>query len=93
MVKNKSFRRTIKNTQLFIFISGIILVHDLSNRKSQQNLQKWLQEVLSKDGNSSRTKSFDDFDPERFVGSTQVSIFIFTHFINPSMAHVSKRPQ
>ncbi|XP_008549033.1 rab-like protein 3 isoform X2 [Microplitis demolitor] len=49
---------------------GIILVHDLSNRKSQQNLQKWLQEVLSKEGNGSgvgRHKSFDDFDPEKFV--------------------------
>lgn len=51
---------------------GIILVHDLTNRKSQQNLQKWLEEVLSKDGMSSKSKSFEDFDPEKFVGSTQV---------------------
>ena len=29
--------------------SGIILVHDLSNRKSHQNLRKWLAEVLNKD--------------------------------------------
>jgi Rab-like protein 3 len=27
---------------------GIILVHDLSNRKSQQNLEKWLAEVLQR---------------------------------------------
>lgn len=52
---------------------GIILVHDLTNRKSQQNLQKWLEEVLSKDGTSSKSKSFEDFDPEKFVGSTQVT--------------------
>jgi hypothetical protein len=52
---------------------GIILVHDLTNRKSQQNLQKWLAEVISKDGGSQlRNSGFDDFDPEQFVGSTQV---------------------
>ncbi|TGZ55727.1 Rab-like protein 3 [Temnothorax longispinosus] len=55
---------------------GIILVHDLTNRKSQQNLQKWLEEVLSKDGTSSRSKSFEDFDPEKFVGSTQIPILV-----------------
>ncbi|XP_046743190.1 rab-like protein 3 [Diprion similis] len=56
--------------------NGIILVHDLTNRKSQQNLQKWLQEVLNKDGNHSKSKSFDDFDPEQFVGSTQIPILV-----------------
>ncbi|KAK0090182.1 hypothetical protein PV325_002607 [Microctonus aethiopoides] len=56
--------------------NGIILVHDLSNRKSQQNLQKWLQQVLSKDSNSGKNKSFDDFDPESFVGATQIPILV-----------------
>jgi len=60
---------------------GIILVHDLTNRKSQQNLQKWLEEVLSRDGTSSKSKTFDDFDPEKFVGSTQV-IKIFQTIIS-----------
>ncbi|PNF40995.1 Rab-like protein 3 [Cryptotermes secundus] len=56
---------------------GIILVHDLTNRKSQQNLQKWLAEVINKDGSSkSRVSSFDDFDPEQFVGSTQIPILV-----------------
>lgn len=56
---------------------GIILVHDLTNRKSQQNLQKWLAEVISKDGTSqSRNSGFDDFDPEQFVGSTQIPILV-----------------
>jgi len=59
---------------------GIILVHDLTNRKSQQNLQKWLEEVLSKDGTSSRAKSFEDFDPEKFVGSTQVTQVFHTSY-------------
>ncbi|XP_051174355.1 rab-like protein 3 isoform X1 [Leptopilina boulardi] len=56
--------------------NGIILVHDMSNRKSQQNLRKWLQEVLNKDGNSLKSKSIDDFDPEQFVGSTQIPILV-----------------
>jgi hypothetical protein len=55
------------------YFVGIILVHDLTNRKSQQNLQKWLGEVISKDTSSQlRSSGFDDFDPEQFVGSTQV---------------------
>ena len=27
----------------------MILIHDLTNRKSQQNLRKWLSEILNKD--------------------------------------------
>ncbi|KAL0100044.1 hypothetical protein PUN28_019487 [Cardiocondyla obscurior] len=67
-----------KNTRSVFYNStnGIILVHDLTNRKSQQNLQKWLEEVLSKDGGSSKSKSFEDFDPEKFVGSTQIPILV-----------------
>ncbi|WAR09245.1 RABL3-like protein [Mya arenaria] len=34
-------------------VHGIILVHDLTNRKSQQNLRSWLAEVLKKDNKSS----------------------------------------
>ncbi|XP_021349721.1 rab-like protein 3 [Mizuhopecten yessoensis] len=30
-------------------VHGIILVHDLTNRKSHHNLRKWLQEVLNRD--------------------------------------------
>ena len=28
---------------------GVILVHDLTNRKSESNLRKWLSEVLNRD--------------------------------------------
>ncbi|XP_011330727.1 rab-like protein 3 isoform X2 [Ooceraea biroi] len=68
-----------KNTRSVFYnpTNGIILVHDLTNRKSQQNLQKWLEEVLNKDGtSSSKSKCFEDFDPEKFVGSTQIPILV-----------------
>lgn len=67
-----------KNTRSVFYnpTNGIILVHDLTNRKSQQNLQKWLEEILTKDGSSPRSKQFDDFDPEKFVGSTQIPILV-----------------
>lgn len=60
---------------------AVLLVHDLSNRKSERNLRLWLQEVLAARedrGNviSSPSKynsmSFDEFDPENFAGSAQV---------------------
>lgn len=54
-----------------ILFSGIILVHDLTNRKSQINLQKWLSEILNQD--SSNPMPHVDVDPEQFLGSTQVS--------------------
>ena len=45
---------TLLDDTLFISIPGIILVHDLTNRKSQQNLRKWLAEVLNKDAKDTR---------------------------------------
>ncbi|XP_058803098.1 rab-like protein 3 isoform X2 [Phymastichus coffea] len=58
-----------KNTRSVFYnpTNGIILVHDLTNRKSQQNLQKWLEEVLNRDSSQFKVKSFDDFDPEKFI--------------------------
>lgn len=55
---------------------GIILVHDLTNRKSHDNLQRWLYEIINKDGKDiNRSKGCDnEFDPEFFLGSTQVPI-------------------
>lgn len=32
--------------------------------------------MLSKDGNYTKSKGFDDFDPEKFVGSTQIPILV-----------------
>ncbi|XP_052809977.1 rab-like protein 3 isoform X1 [Mya arenaria] len=48
-------------------VHGIILVHDLTNRKSQQNLRSWLAEVLKKD-NKSSGNGFE-MDPEQFAGN------------------------
>lgn len=54
---------------------GIILVHDLTNKKSHENLQRWLIEILNKDGKDV-IKGGDalDIDPEQFLGSTQVIV-------------------
>ncbi|KAH9490469.1 Rab-like protein 3 [Bulinus truncatus] len=54
-------------------VQGIILVHDLTNRKSHQNLQKWLAETLSKD-DFKPTNGYD-FDPEKFAGN-QIPILV-----------------
>lgn len=66
-----------KNTRGVFYnpTNGIILVHDLTNRKSHENLQRWLYEMINKDGKDiNRANSENDFDPEYFLGSTQVSI-------------------
>lgn len=50
---------------------GIILVHDVTNKKSFENLQKWLAEVLNK-GNQLKPSKTNDFDSEQYAGYTQV---------------------
>ena len=85
----------ILNNLLFIahlIILGIILVHDLTNRKSENNLRQWLQEVLSKNNrecganlsefNRNPNDNFNLFsgkselDPELLMGLTRIPIFI-----------------
>jgi Rab-like protein 3 len=55
-------------------LNGIILVHDLTNRKSQDNLKNWLIEILNKDSKDTTKGAslIDDFDPEQFLGVCQV---------------------
>ncbi|XP_017786144.1 PREDICTED: rab-like protein 3 [Nicrophorus vespilloides] len=57
---------------------GVILVHDLTNKKSEENLKKWLHEIVNRDINSSlvSVQSFDDADPENFFGFTQIPILV-----------------
>ncbi|XP_018328939.1 rab-like protein 3 [Agrilus planipennis] len=60
---------------------GVILVHDLTNRKSEENLKKWLQEVLNRDKPNtplytSWASNYDDWDAENFLGSTQLPILV-----------------
>ncbi|XP_065214281.1 rab-like protein 3 [Planococcus citri] len=56
-------------------VHGVILVHDLTNRKSQENLQKWLGEVLNRDNNSKQKKN-EEYDVEQFVGSSQIPVLV-----------------
>ncbi|VDI81723.1 Rab-like protein 3 [Mytilus galloprovincialis] len=55
-------------------VNGIILVHDLTNRKSHQNLRKWLGEVLNKNDAKDFNNGYD-FDPEQFAGN-QIPILV-----------------
>jgi len=63
-----------KSTHISIFLTGIILVYDLTNLKSSENLHKWLAEILNKDSNS-KYKCSDGFDMEQLVGSNRVNTF------------------
>lgn len=67
----------IDNQITYVFFSiGIILVYDLTNLKSSENLHKWLAEILNKDNNS-KYKCIDGFDMEQLVGSNRVINTIF----------------
>ena len=52
MIRQSSKLYVIMNVMLYFI--GVIIVHDLTNRKSQQNLRKWLAEVLNKDNKDGR---------------------------------------
>ncbi|XP_013414758.1 rab-like protein 3 [Lingula anatina] len=66
-----------KNSRSIFYspVNGIILVHDLSNRKSHQNLRKWLAEILNKEGKGIENGYYDDYDPEQFAGN-QIPILV-----------------
>ncbi|XP_050431738.1 rab-like protein 3 [Adelges cooleyi] len=66
-----------KNTRHIFYnsIQGIILVYDLTNLKSSENLHKWLAEIMNKDNNA-KYKYTDDFDMEQLVGSNRVPILV-----------------
>ncbi|KAL7031744.1 hypothetical protein ACKWTF_007116 [Chironomus riparius] len=59
--------------------NGIILVHDLTNRKSQENLKNWLIEIINKDGKDvlkGNNASLEDLDTEQFLGICQIPILV-----------------
>uniref|UniRef100_A0A069DPW4 Putative rab subfamily protein of small gtpase n=1 Tax=Panstrongylus megistus TaxID=65343 RepID=A0A069DPW4_9HEMI len=60
-----------RNTRSVFYnsVHGLILVHDLTNRKSQQNLKYWLNEVINTEGGKNK-QMYDEFDSEQFAGST-----------------------
>jgi len=51
-------------------VDGLVLVHDLNNMKSYENLRRWHSEVMGEKGGS--TADADDVDPEQLVGSSSV---------------------
>lgn len=55
-------------------VHGIMLVHDLSNRKSHQNLRKWLGEVINR-GSTKDNSNGGDYDQELFAG-IQIPIMV-----------------
>ncbi|XP_037024128.1 rab-like protein 3 [Bradysia coprophila] len=59
-------------------VHGVILVYDLSNRKSHENLQRWIFEILNKEGKDVAKGGGGEmeFDPEQFLGSTQIPILV-----------------
>lgn len=54
---------------------GVILVHDLTNRKSEENLKKWLHELLNRDHSNAKVNC-DEWDAENFLGSTKIPILV-----------------
>lgn len=54
---------------------GVILVHDLTNRKSEDNLRKWLHELVNRDSQISWTSS-DNIDAENFLGVTKMPMLV-----------------
>ncbi|KAI4466802.1 drab5-related [Holotrichia oblita] len=56
---------------------GVILVHDLTNSKSEANLRKWLQELINCDMNNGYQENLsENLDVENLFGSTQIPILI-----------------
>ena len=56
---------------------GVILVHDLTNRKSDANLFKWLHELIHNDTNlKNEINGYDDLDAEYLLGTSQIPILI-----------------
>lgn len=56
---------------------GAILVHDLTNRKSEENLRECLHELMDRDTTRNYSGiSFDDFDTENFLGATNMPILV-----------------
>jgi len=68
-----------KNTRGVFYnpVHGVIMVYDLTNRKSHENLQRWILEILNKEGKDVGKGGGElDFDPEQFLGSTQIPILV-----------------
>lgn len=55
---------------------GIVLVHDLTNRKSENNLCKWLDQLVNKDLSMQSVSNSEEWDSESLLGSTQIPVIV-----------------
>ncbi|XP_061697405.1 rab-like protein 3 isoform X1 [Syngnathoides biaculeatus] len=74
---------SIKSTRAVFYnsVNGIILVHDLTNKKSSQNLYRWSLEALNKDSSPTGViVSNGDYDREQFAENPVPLLLIGTKF-------------
>ncbi|KAL6100596.1 rabl3 [Pungitius sinensis] len=74
---------SIKSTRAVFYnsVNGIMLVHDLTNKKSSQNLYRWSLEALSKDSSPTGViVSNGDYDREQFAENSVPLLLIGTKF-------------
>lgn len=55
---------------------GVILVHDLTNRKSEHNLCKWLDQLVNKNLSLQSVSSTEEWDNESLLGTTQIPVMV-----------------
>lgn len=67
-----------RNTRSIFYtpVHGILLVHDLTNRKSQHNLGKWLAEVLNHEGGGKQQRGSEELDAEMMLGSSHLPLLV-----------------
>ncbi|KAG7467297.1 hypothetical protein MATL_G00151910 [Megalops atlanticus] len=74
---------SVKSTRAVFYnsVNGIILVHDLTNKKSSQNLHRWSLEVLNKDSSPTGVVVTNgDYDREQFADNPIPLLVIGTKF-------------
>ncbi|XP_043987256.1 rab-like protein 3 [Gambusia affinis] len=74
---------SVKSTRAVFYssVNGIILVHDLTNKKSSQSLYRWSMEALNKDSSPTGViVSNGDYDREQFVENSVPLLVIGTKF-------------
>ncbi|XP_023647971.1 rab-like protein 3 [Paramormyrops kingsleyae] len=74
---------SVKSTRAVFYssVNGIILVHDLTNKKSSQNLYRWSLEALNKDSSPTGViVTNGDYDREKFAENPVPLLMIGTKF-------------
>ncbi|XP_035666910.1 rab-like protein 3 isoform X1 [Branchiostoma floridae] len=72
-----SINHSLSHSVFFNSAHGLVLVHDLTNRKSQENLRRWLGEVLSRDAGK-KYSGEPDYDEEVFSENQLPALVIGT---------------